>query len=249
MKSIKSIKREISLAERLHNHLRSRAYEKKTSSYEEAQKLLGCSFQELGKLLSLVMAECKELKEPFYPALMVGAQGIPSAGFFDQARDLGALKESSSVEDNRAFWIWQLHKMGMHEEMFYTQTSKSAWQEHRSLLELLGYTVDFKPMYPEAPNSSFLKGKKLVEVVVRAPEDPKVQEFLSQRPRVRNFLEKFDPTAEATERVRQLRRELQALALEHLHADIQSLAVKGGHVEASTLPKGEDTETASGLPS
>lgn len=248
MKSIKSIKREIRLAERLHNHLRSRAYEKRTSSYEEAQKLLGCSFQELGKLLKLVMAECKELKEPFYPALMVGANGLPSSGFFDQARELGALT-GSSIEDERTFWIWQLHKMEMHEEMFYTQASKSAWRDHRSLLELLGYSVDFKPMYPEAPNATFLKGKKLVEVVVRAPEDPKVQDFLSQRPQVRHFLEKFDPTAESTERIRQLRRELQALALEHLHADFQSLAAKNGHVEASTLPMGDDTETASGLPS
>jgi hypothetical protein len=249
MESIKSVKRKLALAEQLHNHLRARAHEKKMSSYEEVQRFLGCSFQELGHLLGLVMHECQELKEPFYPALVVGTNGLPSEGFFAKARELGC-SVGLSMSDMRNFWIWQLHKLGMHEEMFLTQTSRPAWQRHKSLLELLGYTVEFRPMYPQAPNAAFLQGKQLVEVTfVPGPsQSEEVRDFIAARPQVKKFLERFDPTADSTERIRQLRRELQAIALERLHV-FQSLLASDP--VGSKLPQGGDdsAEPASGLPS
>lgn len=249
--SIQKRQEQCDLALQAFCYLRSRVqYGQGLCTYLNLLTVLGLKHPgQLPPILRIVMEECKERGEPLYPALVVGKDRRPGAGFFKQARDLG-FKIEETKEAEEAFWFWQVyHRMELIQTTFEAEHREVSCVEPISILQELGYEVEFEPLVKNPPNAGALKGRRLVKIVAHPPK-PDTNPYhvlLSQNPELKRLLSGLMKdgyfTQESTERVRQLRRELLSLALERLK--IKSLSDPR---PLETLPTGESPETASQLP-
>lgn len=235
----------IELAQKTYGILSLAATEKRTVPYTTLATALGSpSVGQLADVLQAVMEECKSKREPLLSALVVNREGVPGEGFFKAARGLGYEVEHDP-ESEKAFWLWHLQRMGIYDVIFEAQQpAGSPLTEALKTLKLVGYHLEFEPLYPGEASKSYLKGRQLVKVskVVdpEHPDQPISVDTLTvlQDSNYSLVLTKERPLSSdpGTAAIQSLRQTLQRMALEKLAGGLQT---QEAEPEASSLPSGD----------